>query len=481
MKRLLISSSFFLLAFCAGCGLRPYVPELKHAPLTALTEAQNEALKSNAATQSDWPQEQWWRIFGDEQLNGLIEQSLDAHPSMKIAEAKVQIAAAQFRRERAPLFPNFNSSGDYTRIHNSKNGIFGLAPRVFPLTYNQPEISLNFSYEFDFWKKHTNLIVAAIDEVQARAAEAYLSKLILAVSVADAYFHLQASAARLEIAKELIRNRKDNIELTSLRRKNGLDNDWVVNRARTASLVASQFYEQVSEDVITSNNELQALLVSDFTVPIAAVDLSLGLNEPFPIPTTLPLELLAHRADVWAYRWRVEAAARQICVARANFYPNINIVGFVGLQSIFPSKLFQGDSTYGSIGPAFHLPLFDGGILCAEYDVSVQQYVIAVAQYDQAVLDAVKEVLNALAILKSTHELYLIAKASEEVAKDSLEVARQRLKHELNSKLDVLSYENDWLQSKDIYLQALLSCSEARLNLIRALGGGAGDTVDCCE
>lgn len=457
-----------------SCGLTPCKPELKKEPTPALAQAQAELLSGSGAVAADeWPEGKWWRLFGDEQLNELINQALCMNPQMTIAEARVNIAAAQFRKERAPLFPVFNASGDYTKIHNSKNGLFGLVPSVFPLTYTQPEALISFNYEFDFWKKHSNLIVAAIDEVQARSAEAYFSRLILAVSVADAYFQLQIASARQELATELLRNRKELLELTVMRRNHALDNDWAVNRAKTASLIADQFYEEVSEDVITSHNELQALLADDFNVPIARCDVSQGLNEPFPIPETLPMDLLSHRPDVWARRWRVEAAARMICVARANFYPNINLAGFVGLQTIHPPNFFSWNSVYGSYGPAFHLPIFDGGILLSEYDTRVEEYITAVALYDQTVLEAVKEVLNALSILKSTHELFLIAKASEEVAREDLEIARMRLKNHLNSKLDVLNYENEWLQTRDIYLNALIKSLEARLLLFKAIGGGA--------
>ena len=478
MKLVLPSTSILiLLAFCIGCGLRPGKSQLREAPYSALAIAQNQSASSDSTTVTEWPKEDWWRIFGDEQLNTLICKAISSNPQMTIAKARVQIAGAQFRKERAPLFPDFNGSGDYTRIRASKNGIFGLLPG-FPLSYTQPELMLNFNYEFDFWKKHTNLINAAIDEVEARAAEAYLTRLILAVSVADTYFQLQTSHLRLEIANELIQIRKKNVELTLLRRQHALDNDWDVNRAKTAQLVAYQFYEEVFEDLTTNKNELQAYLAEDFSTEVVPVDISIGLTEPFPIPETLPIDLLCHRADVWAARWRVEAAARQICVARANFYPNINLVGFIGLQTIFPSKLFDSNSVFGSIGPAFHLPIFDGGLLSAEYDARIQEYRMSVAEYDQIVLDAVKEVLNALAILTSTHELYLIAKAGEQVAKDSFDLAQKRLANQLNSRLDVLNYENDWLQSRDIYLRSLLGSLEARLELFRALGGGYGY---CCE
>lgn len=472
---------FCLVAFCCGCGLRPCATDFRQAPVQAIVNAQALALDGQGVTADDWPEVEWWQLFKDEQLNAFVNQALCINPRMRAAEARVQIAAAQFRRERSFLLPSFNSEGDYTRYRQSKNGVFGIFPG-FPLSYTQPEISINFNYEFDFWKKHTNLIVAAIDETQARTAEAYLTNLILAVSVVDAYFRLQVAAGRQEIARTLIRNRQDAVALITLRREHGLDNDWDVNRAKTATLVAHQFYEEVTEDVIRSHNELQALLAGDFLTTVMSVDLSVGLNEPFPIPATLALDLLAHRADVWARKWRVMAAARMICVARANYYPNINLKGFIGLQSIFPSKLFEWNSVYGQFGPAFHLPIFDGGLLDSELDTREQEYVLAAAEYDQTVLEAVKEVLNALEILKVSHELYRIAQEGEKVARDSLELARDRAKNQLNSRLDVLVYENDWLQARDIYLDALLNSLEARLELIRALGGGSGCvTTECAE
>lgn len=478
MKKLRTLIFLSLLAFFCGCGLTPPAQQFREAPVDVLVHAQSEALLSSQFVNVDeWPDTEWWRVFGDGQLNMFVCQALRIHPQMRIAEAKVQIACEQFRKERSFLFPNFNATGDYTRIRNSKNGIFGLAPQ-FPLSYTQPEISINFNYEFDFWKKHTNLIIAAVDEAGAQAAEAYLTRTILAISVADAYFRLQIAAQRQELASQLLRNRKERLDFILLRREHGLDNDWDVNRAKTDMLVASQFYEEVTENFIVSNNGLQALLAGDFLTEVIPVDVSVGLSEPFPIPQTLALDLLSHRADVWARKWRVFAAARRICVAKADYYPNINLRGFVGLQTIFPSRLFEWHSIYGQIGPAFHLPLFDGGLLDAAYDTKVYEYYIAVAEYDQTVLDAVKEVLNALEVLNASNELYQIAQEGEKLARASLELARERVKQNLNSGLDVLRYENDWLESKNIFLNALLNTLEARLELIRALGGGLGLCYD---
>ena len=444
--------------------------------MNALSRMQAGAVASNFAVDADWPEDQWWHVFNDSQLDRLIETALAQHPSMAAAEARVQSANAIRMRERAPLFPSIDAQGDYTRWRNSKNGIFGLAPQ-FPLTYTQPEATLSFNYEFDFWKKHANLIAAAVDEMEAREAEAYQSRLILAISVADAYFELQTVVAREEIARELVKNKKALLSMRIQRKTHALDNDWDLNKAEGTSLTAVQYATHLAQEVATSGNELQALLAGDFSTPVQLTNITSGVQEPFPLPATLPLDLLAHRADIWAKQRRAQAAARRINVARANFYPNINLLGYGGLQTITPSNFFQANSFYGTIGPAFHLPIFEGGALQANYNLSQQEYLIAVAEYNEQVLIAVKEVLNALIILQKTGEIYQAAQATEAVALHSVELARKRVQNQLNSKLDLLSYEIDWLQARDNTLQSLLACLQARLFLIRALGGGC----EACE
>lgn len=474
MKPLIL---FIVSTICVGCcrsSIDP--PPPMEAPMEALSRAQAETVASSFATTAEWPEDQWWHLFNDSQLDQLIETSLSQHPSMAAAEARVQAANAIRMRARAPLFPSIDAQGDYTRWRNSKNGIFGLAPQ-FPLTYTQPEATLSFNYEFDFWKKHANLIAAAVNEMEAREAEAYQSRLILAISVAEAYFELQTVVAREGVARELVKNKKALLSMRGQRKTHALDNDWDLNKAEGTSLTAVQYAKHLSQEVATSGNELQALLAGDFSIPVQVADIALGVQDPFPLPATLPLDLLAHRADIWAKQRRAEAAARRINVARANFYPNINLLGYGGLQTITPSNFFQASSFYGTIGPAFHLPIFEGGALQANYQLSQQEYLIAVAEYNEQVLTAVKEVLNALAILQKTGEIYQSAKASESVAMNSLEVARKRMQNQLNSKLDVLSYEIDWLQARDNTLQSLLACLQARLLLIRALGGGC----EVCE
>ena len=130
--------SIISLLFFSGCSqFNPALPEFKQLPQYSLTEAIEN--NQSVVIVNDWVQEEWWFMFNDSQLSSLVDQAIIQHQSMTIAEARVRAANALRMGAQSPLYPSINSLGDYTRLRNSKNGIFGLAPQ-FPLTYTQPEV-----------------------------------------------------------------------------------------------------------------------------------------------------------------------------------------------------------------------------------------------------------------------------------------------------------------------------------------------------
>jgi len=464
----------FVLGLCS-CQLTPSPPILIATPTCALKEAQEEALNEATYTVDEWPDQEWWHFFGDPQLNALVAQALTDNPSMAAAEARIKSAFARGDKAHVPFFPTLDFETDTTRLHQSKNGIFGIlaaSDPLYPITYRQQNMSVSLSYEFDFFKKHKNELIAALDQVQVAKAESYVSRLALSISVAQTYFQMHIMKSRANIAQKLLSNKQAMSTFVAQRQKNGLENEAAFNNSIFDILNTERYLSQIQEDAAVSGIELQALIAGDFTTPIEDVEFSDSL-EAFPLPCDLPLDLLAHRPDVWAHRWRVEATAHQICAARAAFYPNINLTGLLGFQALGNLPLFVFNSTYGLLyGPALHLPIFEGGALQADLDLRTQEYQIAVADYDSTVLTAVKEVLNALVVLQKTGERYDTAKRAETLARKNYEQAHQRQQHALISRFDVLSSENDWLQAVDTRFQTFFACLQARLALIRALGGG---------
>lgn len=466
-----------VLFILAGCNMTPMPPVLREVPIQVLDQAKNEALAEASCLADGWLAEEWWHLFRDPQLDELVSRALAQNPSIDSAEARIAGAIANKNKAAAPLFPSLSFEADLTKVHQSRNGIFGILAESdpsYPLTYRQKDLTLSFGYQFDFMRKFRNQLIAALNEVQALKAEAYLARFSLAVAVSKFYFEWLVTQNRLAFARQLVENRQKIVNLMKQRHAQGIESGIAINRALNHVLTAEQYRAQIVLDAALSRNELQALIAEDFTTPLEQTEVT-GMLEPFPLPNSLPLDLLAHRPDVWALRWRVEAAAREICVAKAEFYPNIDLNGYLGLQALGSLAINSWDSVAGLlIGPALHLPLFNGGALQANYDYRCQEFHLAVAEYDSAVLTATKEVLSALLVLKHADENYRSAIEAEKLAKNNIELSQLQIRQKLHSRIDLLSFENDWLQAGDSRIQAFQHCLQARLDLIRALGGGFG-------
>lgn len=472
------------LVLLAGCGLTPAPPILKETPSVALGLAQEEALSSQRFINDDWPEEEWWRHFEDPQLDALVLQALQNNPNITMARARLEEAMAISDKSHAPMFPTLDFEADITRIHQSENGIFGIlraSDPTYPITYLQRNMGVTLAYEFDFYKAHRNEMLAAMNELQALEAEEYLTRLSIAISVSQAYFQYNISRAREKLAEKFLGNRREIIVLMQEKHRRGLESELTVNRTSSSALSAEQFFDETSQDVMINGYELQALLGGDFTIPIEESPIS-DRVKPFPLPCSLPMDLLAHRPDVWARRWRVEAAARKICIARAAFYPNIDLSAVTGFQAIRDLPLLAFGSTYGLIyGPSLHLPIFKGGALQADLDASHARYRAIVADYDNTVITAAKEVLEALAVLEKVDLNYATARSAEHIAQRNLELVLLRRQRTLSSKIDFLAIENELLQAMDTRLQAFFACLQARLVLIRALGGGYEEAYVCVD
>lgn len=462
-----------LLPLFFGC-LQPTPPVLKEMPIHALEEAYN-SYTDPVYISEEWPEPQWWLDFNDPQLDALISQAFLDNPSITIAEARFRAAFALSNQANAYSWPSLDYEADITSIKNSENGIFGILHQTdptYPLKYFQRNMALQLQFDFDFFKKRRNEFFAVLSEANALEIETYTARLDLALSVSQSYFKLQIFRMREQLAKKLAENRNLIIELTQKKLGKGLERQSKLNQAINSRLNSVQNISQIVQEKNTSYYELQALVANDFRTPVENIVLCEQL-EPIPLPNSLPLNLIAHRPDVWAQRWRVEAAARRICVANAEFYPNVNLNGAYGLQAIEPNPWFAPGSIYGIMfGPALNLPIFKGGALIAGRNRRLAEYTEAVAEYDAAVISAAKEVLIAISILKETKMRYEIALESENLAKANLEQIQLLKKQTMNSQLDVIASEIDLMLITDNKLLSLLDYYQARLNLIHALGGG---------
>lgn len=478
MPKLLPIICFSLLIFsgCVPLAEKDYPIAL---PAKALESAVATADPSVFSDSSEWLNCPWWELFQDPQLEDFIEEALTWYPSVQIAKAKIDQAYFESARVRSALFPSIDFDTDYLRERLSKTGLLGIAatppipgiPQTIPLSYTQSELSLNLQYELDLWDKNRNAWRSAIGDVHAAIAEEALSRLALSISVAQIYYDLQTNYARKTIIQNLLRNRQKFEELTRKRIQQGLDNDLALLLIETDVVNAQDLLTQLEGSIAVQEHQLRAYLAGNFEDVIEPVAVSPQLLPQFPLPTRLPLDLLSHRPDIAAQIWRVEAAAASVEVAKAQFLPNVDLLGYIGFQTLTISQLFMWRSIYGAIGPAVHMPLFEGGALRANLGVQGTNYNLAVLQYNELVIKAVKEVLDGISVLQNTSQQVKENQELADIAKNQVHLTEARFKHHLNSSLDVLNIEQVALQAQDRLMVAQGQKIGAFLALIRALGG----------
>ncbi|MNM63236.1 Outer membrane protein OprM precursor [compost metagenome] len=190
------------------------------------------------------------------------------------------------------------------------------------------------------------------------------------------------------------------------------------------------------------------------------------------MPATLPAELIGRRPDVVAQRWRVEAASHDIRAAKAEFYPNISLNAFAGLQSLSLSDfLTAGSRTFG-IGPALSLPIFDGGRLRANLGVRQAEYDAAAEQYNATLVTALHDVVNQLVSLRWLAERANEQQQALQLTQEAYDMAVSRYRSGVGNYLQVLSAEGQVLQQKQLLIDIETQERTLHLELIRALGGG---------
>ncbi len=455
-----------LLAGCAS--LRGLAPEATVQSANSL--AASQSLAGATVADARWPGTDWWRAFGDQQLDSLEDEALAGSPTLAVAAARTRRALADVAARRAPLVPQVNGSASSTRERFSSHGL--VPPPFGGSVQTLNEVQATLDWEIDFWGRNRAAYEAAVGAARAAEVDGYAARLALSTAVAQAYVDLQRTYLQRDVAVATLEEREHVYALTRDRNAAGLDSRLEVKQAESALPATREQIAELDERGTLLRNRIAALLGAGpdrgaaITRPSAAALRSAGL------PTIVPADLLGRRPDLIAQRWRVEAAGREIAAAKAQFYPNVNLVAFVGLQSIGGGSLLTAASRMAGFGPAVTLPIFDAGRLRANLAGRDADYDIAVGQYNQALADAMREVVDQLASSRALAEQRAQQREAAATAREAYDLSLLRFREGLGNYLQVLSAEQPLLVQRS--LDADLRARELHLSvdLIRALGGG---------
>lgn len=412
---------------------------------------------------------QWWHAFGDAQLNQLVEQALANNPTLGVAQARLARVQAASDAVHGADLPQVAASTDLTRQRFSANSIY--PPPLGGAILNTGDLRASASWELDFFGKNRAALDASLGQVRAAQADAEAARMLLASSVTRSYFSLVRIQAQLDVAERTLAQRTQSRLLVQDRVNAGLDTQLELQQSDSALPDARLQIEALKEQQALAHNVLAAL-TSQTDRPLALVLPTQATIKTVATATSMPLDLLGRRADIAAARYRVEAATADVGSAKALFYPNINLVGFVGYSSIGFDKLLQSGSDQWGVGPAIRLPLFDGGRLRANLRGKTADLDAAVESYNHLVIEAVHDVADQLASGQAITRQQAEQAAAQSFAETAYSIARQRYQAGLGNHLQVLSAETAVLAQRRLAIDLAARALDTQVQLIRALGGG---------
>jgi NodT family efflux transporter outer membrane factor (OMF) lipoprotein len=455
-------SALVLLALSACATQQDLQPTVK-----ALPAGQLGLNETQAATAADLPAA-WWQALGDERLNRLIDRALADNPSMAVVKTRLQRVHAAEVFARAADKPQIQATGEADRQHFSDNGLY--PPPIAGSSRTIGTLQLEGSWELDLFGKQRAEIEAAVGQSRAAQADAQATRLLLSTQVARAHLQLARLLAQREVAQRTLAQREEVLSLIRQRVQAGLDTTVELRQGEGSPPEARQQIEALNEQIGVTRHALAALTgqgpeaLQDFAPELRAI-------KPMPAPSTLPVDLLARRADVNAALWRAQASGHEVVAARALFYPNIDLRSYAGYNAIGLDNLLKPGSLQWGLLPAIHLPLFDADRRRANLQGKIAEQDAAVASYNQTVLQAVQEVADQLGVAQSVARQQQDQRAAQASAEAAYSLAVQRFKAGLGTYLTVLSTESGVLRQRSLGVDLQARLLDTQVSLAKALGG----------
>lgn len=417
-----------------------------------------------------WPAQQWWKMYGDPQLDRLVTDATSGNPTMRVAQARIAKVQALRGVASAALLPTIEGGASFSEQRFTEHH-FVKAPYAGDWAWNNIA-TIDFAYDLDLWGKNRSALAAALDSVQVTAAEAQEVLLALETTVVRVYVQLSLQCMLEETAQATLKQRQEIFDITRKRFAAGLATELDLSQAEAPLPAAHAEIERISASIELLHNQLSALTGKGPGDGEQIRRPSLRFDLPVQLPDLLPADLLGRRPDVVAQRWRVEAAGKSIDVAKAAFYPNINLNAFTGLQSLGFAQFLSPGSLIAGFGPAISLPIFDGGRLRSQLGVSTADYDIAVESYNDTVIRAMNNVADQIVTLRSLGKERTQVNKANALAKRAYDIALKSFRAGLTDYLNVLNAQNQTLLETQQKVQVEAHFLDAYAGLMQALGGG---------
>jgi NodT family efflux transporter outer membrane factor (OMF) lipoprotein len=493
-RRLAVLAGLVATTALTGCTVGPDFA--RPAPGTAASwfSGPKEAVKPPPSVPVAEPVDvNWWTLFHDPVLTGLEQRVAAENLDVKVAGVRLAESRAQLGVAQSSLFPTLGGNASYVRQQASNNGVFAIIPSAAGASgasgasgnstgavkgsglqpFNLYQAGFDASWEVDLWGGVKRSVESATATTEA-ANETQRSVLLSSLAeVARDYIQLRGVQTELQIARDNIKTARQSLSLTQQRAAGGVTTDLdVANASAQLSSTLAQ---------IPSLEQQEAALINALSLllgqPPNALRDELATAKPVPpvpprVPVGIPSELARRRPDIRAAEAQLHAATADIGVAKANFYPSLNLTGSIGLQSLQLSSLFNLNSKQYSMGPGLTIPIFQGGQLTATLHLREAQQQEAALNFQKTVLQAWHDVDNALTAYQAEQarrdELIQAVTQNQR----ALSLAQSRYQQGVADFLSVLDAERSLLAAQLQLADSTTTVSSNLVALYKALGGG---------
>jgi NodT family efflux transporter outer membrane factor (OMF) lipoprotein len=411
----------------------------------------------------------WWEIFQDPQLNALEAQVSVSNQNLKAAEAQYTQARALVRYQRANYFPTVTVDPSATRTRASANRQ-PHSPTFNGVSSTDLQIPFELSYQVDVWGRVRRTVESYREQAQASAADLATVNLSMHSQLALFYFQARTLDAEEQLLNSTVAQYEQALALIESRYAGGIASDLEVEQARTQL----ETTRAQAIDVGVARTQFEhavAVLVGKPPASFSLAPLPLTTPPP-PIPVGLPSDLLERRPDIAAAERLMASANAQIGVAKAAYYPLVNLAAAGGFESGSITTLLSGPSILWSAGPSALFTLFDVGRRRAASDQAIAAYDQAVANYRQTVLTGFQQVEDNVAALRILEHEAQVQNTAVAAAEKYLALANTRYTGGVTSYLEVTTAQSAALSDELTAVNILGRRMVDAVTLVQALGGG---------
>ncbi|MDX8335178.1 TolC family protein [Candidatus Cetobacterium colombiensis] len=456
----------FLLTGCLG------VPETNETPVKTLIGNNNS---KNVFFQS----QNWWENSNSSQLDTLITEVLKNNSDIKIAKLNIQKAIYTLNSVKNSNISSVDLSGGWNRTHvlnshvKTDNPIGDLKKSN---NIDMGNLSIQGQYVFDIWGKFEALENQGEYSKLATQLQSEWSTLTLSTNVANLYGKYILLTKENQILEKKLNIAKEILSFQKILYNTGLGNKENILSADNNINSISQKISEIKTQKISLKNTFYTLSGSVKSEKINSILIDIDKNTPefsyfLSIPEYIDSDIVVNRTDIKYYLALINSQRENLKSLKADFYPSFSITGKYEYQNIRIQDFLKAHSNILQFGPSLYLPLFNRNTLVQNYNIGGVDLNIFIENYNNNLIKAYQDVNNNLSSLKTANQNNLLEKNNLTNSKVTYNDQNTLFKIGSISKMELLNYENNLLDTELSYIENNFSLYTNQINLIGSLGG----------